>query len=401
MTAAVVMSSGMLTPAGRGLDSLWHALLAGASPVEVRSFELFDRTLELPVAAVGGFVPEEHFAANELRRLDRHHQLGLVAARDAVGGYGGDVSGNRTGVVVGTVNGSIEFMEQQARRLREGYTKLTPMAVQISMRSSLAALVAREFDITGPATTVTTECATGLSAVILGAEWLQLGKIDRVLVGGVDASLTPAIAASFMRMRAVSSETLEPALASRPFAATRNGFVMGEGASFVVLERTESDSASSTGGGTLLGWCERTDLSSFVLPDQAAEQLEDAMTEAVGAAGLRNTDIVSVNAHGTSTPGNDVAEAAAIVRVFGADLPVTAVKGLTGHMLGASGLAELLVAGRSAQTGLVPPVSNTVLVDPEITARIVLGGPEQVAPGPVLTSSLGFGGFAVSAVVGP
>jgi len=368
--------------------------MAARSGYRCETFTYRDKAIEVPVGRIETFQPEDHFSKRELRHLDRFSQLGIVAAREAVKQYGESIGGDRTGVIVATVNGPLESMESQYRNLNGGFLQVNPMAVQVAMRSSLTALLAAEFDVSGSALTITSECASGLSALILAREWLLSGKVDRVLVGGVDSSITATTVAFFSRMRALSRST--GVIASQPFGAERDGFVFSEGAAFCVLTRTKHHGSTCR----LLGVAERCDLSGTVSTDQDGSGILPTLRAALGSAGLEPSSLASFSAHGTSTPANDVAEARAVEQLLGTELPVTSLKGSTGHMMAASGIFEALVAGHTSTVGRIPPTAGTSLLDPDVAINLVRGdSATEVASGPAMSASYGFGGFSAAVVL--
>jgi len=281
-------------------------------------------------------------------------------------------------------------------------SRVNPLAVAITMGSSLTGHVCQEFGVTGPSLTVNAECATGLVALATAVDWLELGYVDRVLIGGCDATICFGVVAFFRRMGALTSVVDDSGPASRPFDVERDGFVMSEGAAFAVVEPVSTARAAGRQiVGTILGSALRTDVGHLIAPDSTGVSQERVMTAAMDAGSIGADDVVSVNAHGTSTPANDVVEANAIERVVGDRVPVTAIKGATGHMFAASGLAEALVAARSASTGVVPPVTGLSSLDPEVRANVVVGSAVDTEPGVVLSNSFGFGGHNACVALGP
>jgi 3-oxoacyl-[acyl-carrier-protein] synthase II len=269
------------------------------------------------------------------------------------------------------------------------------------MPSSAAAHLSLRFGFQGPCLTVSAACASGAAALAEGAELLRRGAADVVLAGGVDSLIGYGAMCCFIRLDAMSRNVGCPGLASRPFDADRDGFVMGEGAGFAVLQRLEDVSPSGPGPlGLILGHASTADAHHLVAPSPGGEGAVRCMTLALADAGVRPGDIAHVNAHGTSTVLNDRAEAAALRTVFGDSCPpVMAVKGSTGHMVGGSGAVEAIVSLISLRERVVPPVAGLRAVGPDIGLDVVRDAPRPAGPGYALSNSFGFGGANTSLVL--
>jgi 3-oxoacyl-[acyl-carrier-protein] synthase II len=249
--------------------------------------------------------------------------------------------------------------------------------------------------------TVSAACASGAAAIAQGVDLLRLGVADVVLAGGVDALVTYGPLAAFMRLDAMSRGVDHPELASRPFDVDRDGFVIGEGAGFVVMART-ADAVDRPRLGLVLGHASTSDAHHLVAPAPGGEGALRCMALALADARLTPGDLAHVNAHGTSTVLNDRAEAEALARLFGGSSPpVTGIKGTTGHMVAGSGAVEAVVALISISRGLVPPVAGLRTLDPAVRVEVVQGGPRPVPTGPALSNSFGFGGANTVLVLGP
>jgi 3-oxoacyl-[acyl-carrier-protein] synthase II len=255
---------------------------------------------------------------------------------------------------------------------------------------------------TGPNICVATACAAGSHAIGEGARLIRDNTADVVLAGGAEAVVVPIAIAAFARMGALSGRHDDPARASRPFDAARDGFVMGEGAAFLVLERY--DRALARGAhiyGEILGYGRNADAYHITAPSPGGSGATACMQLALEDAGLAPSDIGHVNAHGTSTPLNDASEAEAIVKVFnGSTPPVTSIKGVTGHLIAAAGAVECVASILAARDGVVPPTANHEQTDPNISIDVIAGSPRELR-GPVLSNSFGFGGHNATLVVGP
>jgi 3-oxoacyl-[acyl-carrier-protein] synthase II len=270
------------------------------------------------------------------------------------------------------------------------------------MTNATGGLISIQFGWTGPSFTVTTACAAGANAIGEAGRLIREGSADVVLAGGVESSITPTAISAFARMGALSGRNDDPKRASRPFDKDRNGFVMGEGAAFLVLEEWER--AEARGAeilGELLGYGRNCDAHHITAPSPGGVGAVACMTLALDDAGLEPSAVNHVNAHGTSTPLNDAAESEAIAKVFGdAPPPVTSIKGVTGHTIGAAGAVEAVASLLSLRKRLVPPVANYETPDPELTADVVHGAPREIGDGVAISNSFGFGGHNASLVLG-
>jgi 3-oxoacyl-[acyl-carrier-protein] synthase II len=278
---------------------------------------------------------------------------------------------------------------------------VNPLTIPLVMPSSVAAHLSLRFGFEGPCLTVSAACASGAAAIGEGVELLRRGAADIVLAGGVDSLIGYGAMCCFMRLDAMSRNVSCPELASRPFDMDRDGFVMGEGAGFVVLQRLEDLPASGPGPlGLILGHASSADAHHLVAPSPGGEGALRCMALALAEADVQARDVTHVNAHGTSTVLNDRAEAAALETLFaGSCPPVTAVKGATGHMVGGSGAVEAVVSLVSLRERLVPPVAGLRTVDPEVNIDVVQDKPRHVRPGYSLSNSFGFGGANTSLVL--
>ena len=397
-----VTGMGVKTPAGTDMAGFWATLLEGrptAAPIS-----RFDAS-DLPVGfacEVAGFDPGAYLGHKEARRADRVTQLGFAAASDALADAGElGTDPGRCGVVAGTGVGGLWTQEEEEKVLFErGPTRVSPFLVPMMMANATAGTIAMRFGWKGPNICIATACAAGTHAVGEALRFIRDGSADVVLAGGAEAAITPVAMAAFARMGALSSRSDDPARASRPFDPERDGFVMGEGAAFLVLERW--DLAEARGArihGELLGYGRNSDAHHITAPSPDGSGAVACMELALEDAGLGAADIGHVNAHGTSTPLNDAAEAEAVVKVFAGDPPpVTSTKGVTGHLIGAAGAVEAVASLLAARDGKVPPTANHERTDPGMTIDVVAGSPRQVT-GPVLSNSFGFGGHNATLVL--
>jgi 3-oxoacyl-[acyl-carrier-protein] synthase II len=400
-----VTGLGVKTPAGCDLDSFWQTLLAGRSTAAtIRRVD--PSALPVRIACeLTDFDPTTYFDSKEIRRTDRVAQVAFGAAADALadaGDLGADPA--RCGVVCAAgVGGLITQEEQEYNLFSKGPSRVSPMLVPMMMPNASAALVGLKLGWTGPNFCIATACAGGSHAIGEGARLIREGSSDVVLAGGSEACVTPIAIAAFARMGALSNRNDQPELASRPFDVERDGFVMGEGAGFLVLE--EYDHAVARGAhiyGEVAGYGRNSDAYHVTAPAPGGAGAAHCMRLALADAGLEPSAIGHVNAHGTSTDLNDAAEAEAVIKVFGDhSLPVTSAKGVIGHLIAAAGAVEAVASMLSMRDGLVPPTANHQRAEPELAIDVVAGEPRTLGPAPVVSNSFGFGGHNASLVLTP
>lgn len=349
---------------------------------------------------------DDYFPPREQRKTDRATHLAVAAARDAFADSGlskAELDPGRVGVSVGSAMGGISATETAVLAYGDSPTDYPAFTVARIMPNSPAARIALQFGFQGPCTTHVTACASGTDAIGTVADKIRSGELDYAMAGGVDTPVTVGIMASFARLRALSARTDRPELASRPFDVDRDGFVMAEGATFLMLERW--DLAQQRGAriyGEVTGYSSNCDAFHIVAPAAEGRIAARCMESAIADAGLQPFEIGHVNAHGTSTVLNDQAESQALRRLFGdAVPPITAAKSVVGHLMGAAGAFEALVALLSASRGTVPPVANFGSLGVDVPVDVVAGEPRLLGPAPVLSNSFGFGGHNGCLVLGP
>ena len=382
----VVTGLGVVSPAGIGADAFWRGLqIPPTDAVERR---------------VTGFVAAEWMPERSARRLDRFTQLAVAAGRMALEDRGevADLDPSRAGVHLGTGIGGAGTLETQVGVLAErGPGRVSPFTIPMVMPNAGAAALSLGHGFEGPSETLTTACAAGTHSIGAGARLVADGRCDVVLAGGAESSMTPTTLASFTVMRALSRSGR-----SRPFDVARDGFCLAEGAAVVVLE--EREAARARGAhvyGEVLGAASTCDAHHITAPSPCGRGAVGCMRLALHDAELVPDDIRAVNAHGTSTPLNDAAEAAAVEAVFGArGVPVSSIKGVTGHGLGAAGALEAVSVLLSFAHRQLPPTLGTTEVDPEFSIDLVTE-PRDWEPGPTLSNSFGFGGHNGSLVLAP
>jgi 3-oxoacyl-[acyl-carrier-protein] synthase II len=357
---------------------------------------------EPPVGAreITGWDPGPWFNVKEARRTDRFAQFAVAAAAMALedaGPLGVDL--DRAGVLIASGVGGLHTLEDQiVLRHEKGTKRVSPFLVPMMMSNAAAASVSMRFGWRGPCETTVTACAASTHAIGNAARLVSLGICDAVMTGGSEAAITPTGVAGFANMTALSSTGV-----SKPFDVARDGFVIAEGAGVLVLE--EMEAARARGAriyGEVLGSASTADAHHITAPTPDGSGAVRCMEQALADAGLAASDIAHINAHGTSTPLNDAAEAAAITKVFGTPGPaVTSTKGVTGHALGAAGALEAAAVLLSIDRRLIPPTAGLTELDPAISLDIVRGEPRSWEPGPSLSNSFGFGGHNGCIVIAP
>jgi len=404
-TRVAVTGLGVKTPAGTTLDALASRLRSGRSTAA--TIQRFDPS-PLPVrigCEVVDFDPTTYLGAKEARRVDRVTQLGFAAASDALadaGDPGADPA--RCAVVIGTgIGGLITLEEQVATYQAKGAARVSPFLVPMMMTNATAGTIAMQLGWTGPNICISTACAASTHAIGEAARLIRDGVSDVVMSGGTESCMTPVAISAFARMTALSGRNDDPEHASRPFDADRDGFVMGEGASALLLERW--DRAVARGAriyGEVVGYGRNADAYHITAPSPGGEGAAACMQLALDDAGLSPSAIGHVNAHGTSTPLNDAAEAEAIRKVFGESAPpVTSTKGVTGHLIGAAGATEAVACLMALRDGAVQPTANLDRIGDDIQLDVVAGEPRALAPAPALSNSFGFGGHNATLIFAP
>ena len=382
-----VTGLGVVSTCGVGTDAFWDGL-CGPAPEGHRLVTDFDPSLWFQ-------------NPKEVRRSDRCTQF-AIAASDMALEQAGELTADptRRGVFIGTGIGGIQTLEDQILVMNEkGARRVSPFLIPMMMPNAAPAAVSMKHGFQGPAENTCTACAAGTHALANAARLIAHGRCDVVLAGGSEAPFVDAAVAGFTNMTAFSSTGI-----SRPFDAERDGFVMGEGAGVLALEDWET--AEARGAvilAEILGGASTADAHHITAPSPGGAGAINCMRLALEEAGVDPGDVVHVNAHGTSTPLNDMAEAFAMHEVFGDDGPqITSTKGITGHALGAAGAIEAVAVVLAMQKGLIPPTSGYATPDPEMSAiNIVTGEPAPWTPGVSMSNSFGFGGHNGSLVIGP
>ena len=380
---------GVVAPCGIGKQNFWKGLLgpgtSGSVTVEVSEWD-----------------PAPYFdGPKEVRRADRCEQYALAAAKEAIEQSGSlPYDPTRIGTIFGTGIGGLRTLEEQVVvRVEKGERRVSPFLVPMMMSNASGAAISMRYGFQGPAETICTACAAATHALGYAARLIAWGRCDAVVSGGAESAATVTAVAGFANMTALSTTKV-----SKPFDATRDGFVFGEGSAVFVLERL--DLAVARGAeiyGEILGAGSNADAHHITAPSPGGVGAIACMKLALDDAGLTPDQIKQVNAHGTSTPLNDSAEAQAVANVFGASKPpMTSIKGVTGHPLGAAGALEAAAVLLSFEHKLIPPTANTTVVDPEMKdVDIVIGSARPWEPGPTISNNFGFGGHNGSIILAP
>lgn len=406
MTREVVVTGmGMTTPVGANVESNWSAILGGQSGIGVIPADwIADQPAK--IAGVMTTDPADMLDRVEARRMDRSQQAALVAAREAWAQAGSpDVDPERLGAVIATgIGGVTSLLGAYDILLERGPSRISPHMVTMIMPNGPAAIIGLEVGARAGVHAPVSACASGAEAISYAARMIQTGRADVVIAGGTEAAIHPITMAGFAAMRALSTRNDDPTAASRPYDVDRDGFVMGEGAGVVVLESAEFASAR---GATVLGRYGGAGLTSdghhIAQPDPEGAGAARAISEALADADLTTSDIAHVNAHATSTPQGDIAEAVAIRRALGSDTDsvyVAGTKSMTGHLLGGAGAIESIYTILALRDRKAPPTINLTNIDPEVNLNVSGSGITELPAGEIaaINNSFGFGGHDVAVI---
>ena len=407
MRRVVVTGLGAVTPIGGDAPSTWRAAVAGKSGIDfIRSFDASGFPVRV-AAEVKDFDPTAVASAKDARRLDRNVLLSLGAAREAVAdaGLDGAYSSDRVGILFGTAIGGLIGIAEQADVLRDrGPGRVAPTFIPNVLVDTASGQLAIAFGFRGPNYAPVSACATGSTAVGEAAELIKRGDADAVLAGGAEACIHPLILAGFCAMRGLAAEEEHPPRASRPFDATRAGFVMGEGACVLVLEELEA--ARRRGAqiyAEILGYGMSNDAHHLAQPDPGSVGVTEMMRRALERADVAPERVGYLNAHGTSTPLGDAAETRAIKAVFGEHaykLPVSSTKSVTGHCFGGAGAIEAMMCVLAVRDGVLPPTMNYAQPDPDCDLDYVPNEARHVQVDIALSNAMGLGGHNGCVLIG-
>ena len=383
-----VTGLGVVAPCGTGKDNYWNGLMGpgitGTTSVTIDDWD-----------------PSPYYQSpKDARRADKVEQFAVAAAIEAFAQAGDTgVDPSRFGTIFATGIGGLNTLEEQViTRIEKGERRVSPFLVPMMMANASGAAISMKYGLRGPNETICTACAAGTHAIGYAARLIAWGRCDAVATGGSECAATPTSLAGFGNMTALSSTG-----SSKPFDESRDGFVMGEGAAVIILERYDLAVArGATILGEILGSGSNADAHHITAPAPGGTGAIACMKLALDDAGLSPSDIKLVNAHGTSTPLNDAAEAQAVTDVFGARaVPMTSGKGVTGHALGAAGALEAAQVILSIQHRMIPPTAGTTTVDPSMSIDLVTGSARVWEPGPAISNNFGFGGHNGSVIIAP
>ena len=384
----VITGYGVVAPCGIGKELFWQGLLgpgaSGNKTIEVKDWD-----------------PLPYFPGpTEARRSDRHEQYALAAASEALA-QSGDLpyDKSRIGTIVGTGIGGLRTLEEQIIVCHEkGERRVSPLGIPMMMSNASGAAISIKYGFQGPLEIICTACAAATHALSNAAHLIALGRCDAVIAGATESATTVTAVAGFTNMTALSTSKT-----SKPFDVSRDGFVFSEGAGMFILERL--DKAIERGAHILaevLGSGSNADAYHITAPSPGGVGAAKCMQLALEDANLQPSDIKQINAHGTSTVLNDIAEAQAIESVFGKhSVPVVSIKGVTGHSMGAAGALEAASVLLSFEKKLIPPTAGTVEIDPQMNIDVVTGSARSWEPGPTMSNNFGFGGHNGSIILAP
>lgn len=394
----MITGMGAITPIGSGVDAFWDGLMAGKSGI--RKITRFDvEAFPCQIAGEVDFEVSEHIEKREARKMDRFTQFAIVASRMAYAdaALNGSFDPERFGVIVGTGIGGMETFVREAQVLSEkGPGRVSPFFIPMMIANIASGQVSIDLGLKGPMNAVVTACATGTNAIGDAFRVIERGDADLMLAGGTEASLHPLALAGFSSMKALSTQNHLEGKASRPFDKNRDGFVMGEGAGILVLEELEH--AKSRGAriyAEIIGYGMSSDAYHITAPSPSGEGAKRCMLAAMASAGIEAKDVDYVNAHGTSTPPNDLNETSAIKGALGDrayEIPVSSVKSMIGHLLGAAGAVETVATALALHNQILPPTINYEEPDPGCDLDYVPNEPRKDAIDVALKNSFGFGG---------
>ncbi len=393
----VITGTGMITPLGHSVAESWEAILAGRSGFG--PFTLLEKGEHTAggLCEVKDFDADAHLGRRDARRRDRNQQLATVAAREAMAQSGlaiSDANRERVGISFGTGVGGIRtLVDQEQTRQERGLNRLSPFGITMIMPNGAAGMIAIDYGIQGPSTTITTACAAGSDAVGHAFRAIRRGELDAVLAGGSESIITHVAIGGFEQARATSSRESET---PRPFDRERDGLVVGEGAAMLVLESLEHARArGATILGEISGYGQTTDAYHITAPAEGGLGAARAISLALRDAELRPEEVDYISAHGTATDLNDKYETMAIKAALGeaaARVPVSSTKSMTGHIMGATGAIESIFCLLAIRDNVLPPTINYAVPDPDCDLDYV---PNEARPATVrvaLNNAFGFGG---------
>ena len=401
----VITGCGAVSPVGIGWGETWRQLLAGKpGGGPITAFDASAHRVQI-AAEVKGWDPTQHMEPKEARKMDRFTQFGVVAAEEALRHSALPLDRpERIGTIIGSgIGGMTVFLDQHNAMIKGGPRRVSPFFIPMMIGDMAAGMVSIRNGLKGPNYCTVSACASGANAVVDASMLIATGAADAMVCGGAEATITDMAVAGFANMKAMSTRNDEPLTASRPFDKTRDGFVIGEGAGVLVVEAAEH--AEKRGAkiiAEIAGWGLTADAHHMTAPPADGEGAIRAMKLALESAEMGPGDIDYINAHGTSTPLNDRSEVAAVKAVFGDKaygLKMGSTKSMTGHLLGAAGGLEAIIAAVAIQEGRIPPTINLNEADPDCDLDHISGGAVETDVSVVLSNSFGFGGHNVALIV--
>ena len=404
----VVTGMGAVTPVGNDVATMWRSLVegkSGAGPITKFDASTFEVRFGCEVK---GFDAMKYMDRKEAKRADQFTQYAVAASRQAMddAGFGGGTGydPNNTGVIIGSGIGGLKIFEEQHDVYRQrGPSKISPFFIPMFISDIAAGIVSMQFAAKGPNYATVSACATSAHAIGDAFRTIQYGDADVMITGGAEATVTPMAVGGFANMKALSERNDSPETASRPFDLTRDGFVIGEGGAVLILEELEH--ALKRGAriySEIVGYGATGDAYHLTAPAPNGEGAQRAMKRAIKDAGVSPADIQYINAHGTSTPANDLNETAAIKAVFGDEakkVSVSSTKSMTGHMLGAAGAVELVISTLAINNSLIPPTINYSTPDPECDLNYTPNEAVKREIEVAISNSFGFGGHNTTLAV--
>ncbi len=408
----VVTGMGAITPIGHAVEETWQAALEGRSGIgPITQFDCSGVQTKF-AGEVKGWDPESVIPRREARRLDRSAQMFIASALQAMNEAGldfvsDDADAARAGVIVGSgLGGMLSFDNHIRVMLDRGASRISPLAVTMIIPNEAAGVASIRFNMRGPVTCVVTACAASANAIGDATEIIRRGAADVMLAGGAESTICEFGIGSFNSSKALSTRNDDPAGASRPFDAERDGFVMSEGGVCLVLEERERALARGASiHAEVVGYGMTSDAHHVTLPQPGGDGAARAMTAALQSAGLRPEQLGYINAHGTSTRANDATETQAIKLAFGEQvarsIPISSTKSMTGHLMGGAGAIESMFCIQAINHGVIPPTINYATPDPACDLDYVPNEPRSAEVQYAMTNSFGFGGHNVALIFGP
>ena len=404
---AVITGMGVKTPAGCDIETFWSRINSGDSCAsKIKGFDASKLSVDFACEVDNEELNlDKYVNTKDARRLDRFTHLGLaIDAIDHSGIKDSPYDPFRAGVVTGTGVGGISTLEEQWSVYQEkGPGRVSPFFVPSMMANAIAGHVSIMANFAGVNINITTACAAGSHAIGEAARLIWDGTCDVVLSGSAEAGVTPLVVSAFAKMGALSKRVDDPKAASRPFDKDRDGFVIGEGAGFMVVESLESAlKRGATIYGEIVGYGRSGDAYHITAPHPEGGGAGRAMKMALDTAGEKPSFVKHINVHGTSTPLGDIGEAKAIDTIFGEDAPpITSTKGVTGHLIAGAGSVEAIIAVLTIRDKSIPPTANLDNKDERIELDVVSGQPRKYDGGPVMSNSFGFGGHNAAVLIAP